>query len=63
MYRSLSAYPVLGTAIPNEDSKLIIVCDSAPSGVELPDSDSFSLVGGSGFPSETSPSNVESIRI
>ena len=63
LYRSLSACPVLGTTIPNEDSKLVIVCDSAPSEVALPDSDSFLLVGGSGSPSETSPSDVESIRI
>ena len=63
LYRSLSAYPVLGTAIPSEDSKLVIVCESAPSGVALPDSDSFSLVEGSGSSSESSPSDVESIRI
>ena len=63
LYRSLNACPVLGTAISNEDSKLVIVCDSAPFGVALPDSDLFSLVGGSGFPSETSLSDVESIRI
>ena len=63
MYKFLSACPVLGTAIPNEDSKLVIVCDSAPSGVALPDSDSFSLVGGSDSPSKSSPSDVKSIRI
>jgi len=63
LYRSLSAYPVLGTAIPNEDSKLIIVCKSAPFEVVLPNSDSFSLVGGFGSPSEPLPSDVKSIRI
>jgi len=63
LYRSLSAYPVLSTAILNEDSKLVIICESAPFGVTLPDSDSFSLVGGSGSSSESLPLDVESIRI
>ena len=57
------AYPVLSTAILNEDSKLVIICESAPFGVTLPDSDSFSLVGGSGSSSESLPLDVESIRI
>jgi len=63
LYRSLSACPVLGITIPNENSKLIIVCDSAPSGVVLPNSDSFSLVGGFGFLLESSLLDVEFIRI
>jgi len=63
LYRSFSTCPVLGTAIPSENSKLVIVCESAPSGVTLPNSDSFSLVGGFSSPPESSPSNVKSIRI
>jgi len=63
LYKSLSAYPVLSIAIFSEDSKLVIICENTPSGVTLPDSDSFSLVGGSSSPLETLPSNVESIHI
>jgi len=63
LYKSLSVYLVLGTIIPSENSKFIIIYERAPFKIILFNFNLFSLVKNFNFLLKSLPLNVKSIYI